>query len=189
MNKSKLFLYSLYISATTVGGGFVIISVMRKIFVEKLKYMSEDEMLEMTSLSQSSPGAVAINMSILLGYNLCGISGAAIAVMGTLIPPVLIMSVIAAVYAILGNFRDIEIVSKVMIGMQSGISAVILDAALNMTSCLIKSKNVLCCLIFCTAFVLQIFFSVSSVYIIFGAILIGTILYFTDIRKGKNAVS
>ncbi|MGN1410712.1 MAG: chromate transporter [Eubacteriales bacterium] len=188
MNKTKIFFCSLYVSATTVGGGFVIISVIRKIFVEKLKFMSEDEMLEMTSLSQSSPGAVAVNMSIILGYKLCGISGAAIAVIGTLIPPMLIMSVIAAVYAMLGNFRDIAIISKIMTGVQAGVSAVVLDAALNMTSHLIKSKNIMRYLIFCAAFILQIFFSVSSVYIIFGAILIGTILYFID-RRGKNAVS
>lgn len=188
MNKIKLFLYSLYVSSTTVGGGFVIISVIRKIFVEKLKLLSENEMLEITSLSQSSPGAVAVNMSIILGYKLCGIAGAAVAVLGTLIPPMLIMSAIAAFYAILGNFRDIEIISKIMTGMQAGVSAVVLDAALNMTSCLMKSKSLPRCLIFVSAFVLQIFFSVSSVYIILGAILIGIILYFAG-AGGKNAVS
>ena len=92
MTKTKLFLRSLIISATTVGGGFVIISVVRALYVEKLKLLTEEEMLEMTSLAQSSPGAVAINLSVVLGYKLCGISGAAIAVLGTFIPPLVIMS-------------------------------------------------------------------------------------------------
>ena len=188
MTKTKLFLRSLIISATTVGGGFVIISVVRALYVEKLKLLTEEEMLEMTSLAQSSPGAVAINLSVVLGYKLCGISGAAIAVLGTFIPPLVIMSLVAAVYGMLGEFRNLEIVANIMTGMQTGVSAVVLDAALGMTVTVFREKNVLRCAVFFIAMVLQLCFSVSSVYIILGAVLVGIVSFVISAVGGKNAV-
>ena len=188
MTKTKLFLRSLIISATTVGGGFVIISVVRALYVEKLKLLTEEEMLEMTSLAQSSPGAVAINLSVVLGYKLCGISGAAIAVLGTFIPPLVIMSLVAAVYGMLGDFRNLEIVANIMTGMQTGVSAVVLDAALGMTVTVFREKNILRCAVFFIAIVLQLCFPVSSVYIILGAMLVGIVSFVISAVGGKNAV-
>ena len=188
MTKTKLFLRSLIISATTVGGGFVIISVVRALYVEKLKLLTEEEMLEMTSLAQSSPGAVAINLSVVLVYKLCGISGAAIAVLGTFIPPLVIMSLVAAVYGMLGEFRNLEIVANIMTGMQTGVSAVVLDAALGMTVTVFREKNVLRCAVFFIAMVLQLCFSVSSVYIILGAVLVGIVSFVISAVGVKNAV-
>ncbi len=197
MKKMNLFLYSLYISATTIGGGFVIISVIRKIFVEKLKLISEDDMLEITSLAQSAPGAVAVNASLTLGYRIAGFGGAFVCVCGTVIPPLVIMTVISVLYGLLGDFRSSHIISGVMRGMQAGVSAVVLDAALNLTVCALKNKisakNPSASLVvfkpvtLIAAVAAQIFFGVGSVYIVLASIGLGIISYLID-RFWKRGV-
>ena len=70
-----LFLSTFQLSAFTFGGGFVIIPLMRKKFVEKLKWIDEQEMLDLTAIAQSSPGAIAVNASILVGYRVADGAG------------------------------------------------------------------------------------------------------------------
>ena len=76
-----LFHSMLAISAFTFGGGFVIVPLMKKRFVDKLKWLEEDEMLDMTAIAQASPGAIAVNASILVGRRLAGAAGIAAAVL------------------------------------------------------------------------------------------------------------
>ena len=95
MNNKKLltlFLATLKISAFTFGGGFVIIPLLRRKFVEELKWIDEEEMLDLTAIAQSSPGAVAVNASILVGCRVAGLTGAVVSVLGTVIPPLFIIS-------------------------------------------------------------------------------------------------
>ena len=84
-SKSKyltLFLSTLQLSAFTFGGGFVIIPLMRKKFVEKLHWLDEQEMMDFAAIAQSSPGAIAVNASILIGYRIAGLPGALVTVAG-----------------------------------------------------------------------------------------------------------
>lgn len=73
-----LFKSTFYLSAFTFGGGFVIIPLMRKKFVEELGWIEEKEMLDLTAIAQSSPGAIAVNAAIIIGYRIGGIGGALI---------------------------------------------------------------------------------------------------------------
>ena len=80
MKKSKnklvqLFFANLYISAFTFGGGFVIITFMKRKFVDELHWIEENEMLDLAALAQSSPGAIAVNTSILVGWKIGGFLG------------------------------------------------------------------------------------------------------------------
>ena len=70
------------------GGGFVIIPLMRKKFVDELGWIEEEEMLDLTAIAQASPGAIAVNASIMLGYHIAGIPGAILAVLGTVLTPI-----------------------------------------------------------------------------------------------------
>jgi len=74
----QLFLSTFKLSACTFGGGFVIIPLMRERFVKELRWIEEEEMLDLTAIAQSSPGSIAINASILVGYHVAGIPGALI---------------------------------------------------------------------------------------------------------------
>ena len=91
----KLFFSTFKLSACTFGGGFVIIPLMRKKFVEELGWIEEDEMMDLTAIAQSSPGAIAVNASILVGYHVAGFPGAMLTVLGTILPPLMIISIIS----------------------------------------------------------------------------------------------
>ena len=84
------------ISAFTFGGGYVVIPMMRKYFVNELELISEEELLDMAAIAQSTPGAIAVNTAVLVGYRISGLTGAIITCIGTVLPPLLILSVIKA---------------------------------------------------------------------------------------------
>lgn len=120
----KLLLSTLYISAFTFGGGFVIITFMKRKFVDELHWIDEDEMLDLAALAQSSPGAIAVNAAILVGWRVAGFAGMLVAVVGTIVPPMLILAVISFFYQAFATNRYVSLVLK---GMQAGVAAVILD--------------------------------------------------------------
>ena len=71
----QLFKATFLLSAFTFGGGFVIVSLMKKKFVEDLQWLEEEEMLDITAIAQSSPGPIPINASVILGYRMYGVIG------------------------------------------------------------------------------------------------------------------
>ena len=83
----RLFTSTFTLSAFTFGGGYVIIPLMRKKFVEQLHWLEEEEMLDLTAIAQATPGALAVNAAILIGYRVAGIIGALVTVLGTVLPP------------------------------------------------------------------------------------------------------
>ncbi len=166
----KLFLSTFKISACTFGGGFVIIPLLRRKFVEELGWIDEQEMMDLTAIAQSSPGAIAVNASILVGYRVAGIPGAMLTVLGTVLPPLIIISVISLFYK---AFRDNAIVNAAMAGMLCGVAAVILDVVINMAKGIFKQKRILPVLIMAGAFVAVRFFSVNIIIIILVCGVIG----------------
>ena len=99
----KLFLSTLYLSAFTFGGGYVIVTLMKKKFVDQYHWIEENEMLDLVAIAQSSPGAIAVNGAIVVGYKLSGILGALVAILGTVLPPFVILSVISVFYKAFRN--------------------------------------------------------------------------------------
>ena len=93
----KIFISTLYLSTFTFGGGYVIVTLMKKKFVDDYHWIEENEMLDLVAIAQSSPGAIAINGAIVIGYKLAGMLGVIVAVMGTVIPPFAIIAVISAI--------------------------------------------------------------------------------------------
>jgi len=168
-----LFLTMLTISAFTFGGGFVIVSLMKKKLVNELNWLTEEEMLDMTALAQSAPGPIAVNAAILVGRRIAGVPGMLAAVLGTLIPPVIIIGALTRIYA---DFRDNEWVRAVMSGMNCGVAAVITDVVLNMGGKIVRSRNAIRMVLMVVAFVLTYFLKVNVVFIILGAAALGALL-------------
>lgn len=133
MNKRSLclnlFASMLRISAFTFGGGFVIIPLMRRRFVETLNWLSEEDMLDMMAIAQSSPGAVSVNIASQLGYQIAGAAGSLAAVSGAVLPPLVWLSLISLSYE---TFRASPIVNAFLRSMQPAVAAVILSAAISM---------------------------------------------------------
>ena len=180
----KLFFSTLYISSFTFGGGFVIVTFMKRKFVDELHWIDEQEMLDLAALAQSSPGAIAVNAAILVGWRVCGFAGMLTAVLGTILPPMLILSVISFFYA---AFASNVYVALVLKGMQAGVAAVILDVVCGLGSNVFKEKSGLSIGIMAAAFAATFFFDVNVIYIILTAGIIGAGKAFWIYRKGKTA--
>lgn len=165
-----LFLSVFRISACTFGGGFVIIPLMRKRFVEELGWIEEQEMLDLVAIAQSSPGAIAVNASILVGYHVAGAAGALLTVLGTIIPPLTIISIISLFYK---AFRSNVYVSMAMAGMLCGVAAVILDVVINMIRSILQRKRILPILVMTGSFIAVRYLHINIILIILACALIG----------------
>lgn len=164
-----LFCSTFQLSACTVGGGFVIVPLMRKKFVDELGWIGEEEMLDLTAIAQSSPGAIAVNVAVLLGYHIAGLPGALLGVLGTVLPPMGIISLISFFYT---QFRDHALVNAAMTGMMAGVAAVVLDVVITMVQGVLRQKRVLPAAVMTAAFAAVHFFDVNiiSVILLCGAI-------------------
>ena len=158
-----LFWSTFQLSAFTFGGGYVIVPLMRKRFVEGLGWIDENEMIDLIAIAQSSPGPIAVNASIIIGYRIAGISGALCTILGTVLPPLIILSLISLVYT---AFRDNEIVSVVMNCMQAGVAAVICDVVCTMGKTVIQQHRVLPVAVMVLSFIAAYFFDVNIILII-----------------------
>ena len=125
----KLFVSTLYLSAFTFGGGYVIVTLMKKKFVDEYHWIEDGEMLDLVAIAQSSPGAIAVNGAIVVGYKLAGLLGALVATIATVIPPFVIISLISVFY---NAFRTNFVVSEILEGMQAGVGAVIASVVFDM---------------------------------------------------------
>lgn len=181
----KLFKSTFFLSAFTFGGGYVIVPLMKKKFVDELGWLEEEEMLNMAAIAQSSPGAMAVNASILAGWRLMGLSGALVAILGTILPPFIILSVISLFYS---AFRNNAAVSAVLKGMMAGVCAVIFDVVITMGGKIIKTKKWLPILIMAGAFAAYYFLHVNIVYIIMFCGTLGALVSLHDKQTGKEHI-
>ncbi len=166
----RLFFSTLYLSAFTFGGGYVIVTLLKKKFVDECHWIEEDEMLDLVAIAQSAPGAIAVNGAIVVGYKLAGLLGAAVAITATILPPFVIISVISVFYE---AFRDNFLVSQMLTGMQAGVGAVIASVVWQMGADVVRSKSAASVLIMAAAFAATCFFGVNVVLVILAAAAVG----------------
>ena len=166
----KLFVSTLYLSAFTFGGGYVIVTLMKEKFVDELHWIEEDEMLDLIAIAQSAPGAIAVNGAIVVGYKLAGLPGALVAIAATILPPFVIISAISFFYAL---FRDNFVVSRLLAGMQAGVAAVIASVVWDMGGKVVKQKSVLSVGIMLAAFMAVCVYRVNVVIVILTCIGLG----------------
>lgn len=189
MKKDLKFFWTLFIStftlsAFTFGGGYVIVPLMRKKFVETLGWIDEEEMLDLIAIAQSAPGPIAVNSSIIIGYRLAGIPGALVTTFGTVLPPMVILSVISQFYT---AFRDNVVVSLVLKGMGIGVAAVIVDVVYTMAKGVVKTKDALWIIVMCAALVVALFTSLNVVFVILACGVVGAInVIAQDKKTGKG---
>lgn len=159
----------------------MIVPLMQKRFVKELKWIEEDEMLDLVAIGQSAPGPIAINTSILVGYRMAGIPGAFLTVFGTVLPPLISITVISFFYI---AFRDNKIIQALLKGMQAGVAAVIVDAVINMASKITKIKRVLPIVVMILAFIAAALLNVNIVIIL---LICGVLGAYTTYRTNRAA--
>ncbi len=167
----KLFFSTLYLSTFTFGGGYVIVSLMKKKFVDDLHWIDEQEMLDLIAIAQSSPGAVAVNGAIVVGYKLCGIPGVILSILGAIIPPFFIISIISGFYTL---FQENTAVQALLTGMRAGVGAVIVSVVWDMGLGIVHQKRIGSILIMFCAFIANYYFKINVVLIILICIVFAT---------------
>lgn len=177
----ELFYSILYLSTFTFGGGFVIITLMKKKFVDEKHWIEEEEMLDLTAIAQSTPGSIAVNASILVGYKVMGIPGVLIALLGTLIPPIAIISMISLCY---DAFRSNLLIAGALKGMQAAVAAIVLDVSLTMAFKIGKQKDLISVLVMILSFIGVFFCKVNILYVIAICILIGIVRMLAEKKRG-----
>lgn len=177
----QLFTSMFLLSSCTFGGGFVIVSLMKKKFVDEKKWLEEDEMLDITAITQSSPGPLPVNASVIIGYRMAGIAGSLTAIAGTILPPMIIISLISLCYE---QFRTNEIVALALQVTRAGVAAVILDVALNLAGNIIKLHNAFYLGMMILCFIAVVFFNVSAMAVILTCLAVGIVsAVITSLRK------
>ena len=176
----KIFVSTLYLSAFTFGGGYVIVTLMKKKFVDEYHWIGEDELV---AIAQSSPGAIAVNGAIVVGYKLLGIPGALVAILGTILPPFVIIAAISVCYNV---FRSNFFVAQMLSGMQAGVGAVIASVTYDMGAPIVKEKDPMSLVIMLGAFLAACILEINVVYIVIVCGLIGLVrTLLSKRRSGK----
>lgn len=175
----RLFFSMLSISAFTFGGGFVIIPLMRKKFVEELGWLEENDMLDIIAMAQSSPGAVALNVASQLGYRAAGASGMLCAILGTMLPPFVWISIISTCY---DAFRTSPVIDAFLRSMQPAVAAVIFSAALSMFKPIRQSGKASSWLLFAGGLALA-FAGVNVIWILLFGAFFGAATALREVKK------
>ena len=177
----KLFFSTLYLSAFTFGGGYVIVTLMKKKFVDEYHWIEENEMRDLVAIAQSSPGAIAVNGAIVVGYKLAGMAGAVTAIIATIIPPFVIISLISVFY---NAFRTNFLVSQMLAGMQAGVGAVIAAVVFEMGAGVVHGKNPVSMAIMVLVFLAACVLGIYVVYIVIVCGMFG--LARTLVQRGRE---
>lgn len=185
MNKLnfKLFMSFLRISAFTFGGGFVIIALMKTTFVKEYKWIEEEEMMNFVAIAQSTPGAVPVNAALLVGNKVNGWTGAAWALLGTVLPPLLIITTISFTYDF---FVSSIVIQTFLKGMQIGVSILILDLLISNLKPYFKNKQLFPLLLFTTSFLALQYLNLHIVLVIILAGTCGSLYALYNIRKEER---
>lgn len=169
----QLFKSTFIISAFTIGGGFVIIPLLKAKFVDEYRWLNDKDALNLVAIAQAAPGVVAANAAISLGYRLAGIKGTLTALLATILPPLITLSIISYAYDFFASNIYIQMILK---GMQCGATAIIINVALDLLKKEMKKKFILPLVIIAGTFVANCFFGINLMYVIFIDAIIGFIL-------------
>ncbi|MDR0969248.1 MAG: chromate transporter [Lentimicrobiaceae bacterium] len=177
----QLFLTFFKIGAFTLGGGYAMLDLVEKSVVEKKKWVEITEFWNLIAVIQSIPGVFAVNTALYIGYKLKGIKGALCAALGSVIPSVIIILLVAIFFT---EYKRNEVVEQIFKGIRPCVVALILSPSLKM----IKSTGFSWKMILipiATVFLIW-WCGISPVYVIIGAIIIGLLVGFVSYRFVKK---
>ena len=192
MSQTKKFLWKLFatffkIGAFTFGGGSAMISIIENECVSEKKWLTHDEMMDITVVAESTPGPLAINTATFVGYKVGGVLGSVAATFGVVLPSLIVISIIAL---FLENFLAIKWVASAFKGIKAAVAFLIFGAGWKMFNKMKKTK--LSVLLFSLALILMMcknfdLFPVSSILLIALSAVVGLVVYGIGVmRKGGD---
>jgi len=168
----KIFMVFFRIGAFTIGGGYAMIPLIEKEVVDKNKWVTEEEIVDVFAIAQSAPGAIAINSSVFIGYKIEGFKGAVAALLGIISPSFFIILLIAIA---LQGFKDNIYVKKAFWGIRAGVSALVLLSVIKLSKSAIK--DTLGIIIAAASFLVIVVFDIHSILAIVSGCIIGLVVY------------
>lgn len=185
----QLFLTFFKIGLFTFGGGYAMISIIEDACVEKKKWITHDDMMNITVIAESTPGPVAINCATFVGYKQKGVLGAAIATLGMALPSLIIIYIISL---FLEGFLEITWIAHAFLGIKAAVGILILDAAIKMMKKMKKKALPVSILVVSTASLLVIntlslHFSTIYMLLIAGLFSLSLTLILQMKQKGGKA--
>ena len=125
----ELFYIFAQIGLFTFGGGYAMISIIEDICVERKQWITQEEMMDMTVISESTPGPIAINCATYVGYKVAGVTGATVATFGMVVPSFVVIFVISK---FLDNFLEFTVIAHAFQGIKIAVGLIIFEAAIHM---------------------------------------------------------
>lgn len=171
----NLFLTFFKIGAFTFGGGYAMVGLIHKEMVEKKKWISDEEMLDIIAIAESTPGVIALNTATYVGAKVAGVLGAFFASIAVMLPSVIIITAISFAIEEFGNNKYVK---WAFLGIRSAVAALILNAAIKLSKH--NEKKLVCYIVMGVALVLAVLstfeiIALDMVFIILGAALFGII--------------
>ncbi len=160
----------LRVGAFTIGGGYAMIPLMQRELVERHRWLSEEEFMDEVALSQAMPGVFAVNMASMTGYRLRGVRGAAAAIVGNVLVPIVFILLLAMFFR---TFRENPIVDRIFMGLRPAVVALIAAPVFTMArNAKVRWSNVW---IPVASALLIWLFGVSPIVVVLAAALLGYI--------------
>lgn len=166
-----LFWAFLRIGCFTFGGGYAMLPMLQKEVVDNYHWTNEEELMDFYAIGQCTPGVIAVNTATFIGYKQKGIIGGITATLGVVFPSIVIITIIAS---IISNFNDLAWVQSAFVGIRIVVAALVINVVLKMLRTSIKDWIGI--FIFLAALLIGLFVSISPIYTIISAAIIGIIV-------------
>lgn len=177
----ELFIVFFRIGLFTFGGGYVMISFIQQSIIEKKKWLSEEEMLDIIAIAESTPGPISVNTATFVGFKRAGIIGGIISTLAIALPSLIIISIIAYFY---NDIVQIEIIQRAFKGIICVVAALILVSAIKLFKGNLKSSKIYISLpLAIAALALSLFTGFNAIFMIIIGGFLGFIIYSFILKK------
>lgn len=176
-----MFISFFYIGLVTIGGGLAMLPIMQEEFVDKRKFLTKAEIVDVFALAQSIPGVIAVNTSLLTGFKIAGIFGGIMAGIGVMMPSFIIILIIAPIFE---RIQNLEYVNKAFLGIKGAIAALILLSAYDMGKSVLKNKFT--AILFILSFILVVFLNFNVIYTLLISAFLGRVYYLISKKFIRN---
>lgn len=179
----RIFAQTFILSMFTIGGGYVMISLMKERFVDKWGWITGDELTELIALGQSSPGAMVVNVCVLMGYRIRGFAGAVIALLGTALPPIIVLAAIWEIYGVISGNAWVSAAFK---GMRAGVAAIVADITVSLAAPFMRKDSIPYIAIMVAAFAICFFLEVNVAFVVLGSAVLGVVVGAVSRRRARS---
>ena len=178
MNLLSLFITFAKVGALTFGGGYTMIPILEREVVQNKGWVSSEDLMDYYAVGQCTPGVIAVNTGIFIGYKIAGIPGGIAAALGVITPSVVIITVIAS---LLSNFADIPAVKSAFTAVRACVCVLIFNAVLKLWKSAVRDLPALILVII--VLVGSLFFDVSPIVFVIACAVCGLVLTKMGVRK------